>query len=86
MSPVMAVSTSALSILHVVHRFPFLLALTLIVVVYRLVLGYSELRQFRQATEFLEKAVEQAPENVPALVGRGVAEIVAGNLPIAEQA
>jgi Tfp pilus assembly protein PilF len=54
--------------------------------VYRLVLGYSELRQFRQATEFLEKAVEQAPENVPALVGRGVAEIVAGNLPIAEQA
>ncbi len=58
MSPVMAVSTSALSILHVVHRFPFLRALTLIVVVYRLVLGYSELRQFRQATEFLEKAVE----------------------------
>jgi hypothetical protein len=54
----MAVSTSALSILHVVHLFQFLRALTLIVVVYRLVLGYSELRQFRQATEFLEKAVE----------------------------
>jgi len=86
MSPGMAVSTSTPSRLRVVHLFHFLRALTLIVVVYRLVLGYSELRQFRQATEFLEKAVEQAPENVPALVGRGVAEIVAGNLLIAEQA
>ncbi len=43
-------------------------------------LAYSELGQYQQAVEILEKTVDLAPDHVHALVGLGVAEISAGNL------
>ena len=52
---------------------------------YRLGLAYSELGQYQQATELLEKAVEIAPDHVHALVGLGVAEVAMDNLLIAEE-
>jgi tetratricopeptide (TPR) repeat protein len=52
---------------------------------YRLGLAYSELGQYQQAVEILEKTVDLAPDHVHALVGLGVAEISAGNLLIGEE-
>ena len=47
---------------------------------YRLGLAYSELNQYRQAADLLEKAVEIAPDHIHAMVGLGVAEVAVGNL------
>lgn len=52
---------------------------------YRLGLAYSELGQYQQAVEHLEKAVEIAPDHIHALVGLGVAEVAMGNLIIGEE-
>ncbi len=52
---------------------------------YRLGLAYSELKQYRQAADLLEKVVEVAPDHIHALVGLGVAEVAVGNLLIGEE-
>ena len=52
---------------------------------YRLGLVYNELRQFKKASETLERLVNLVPNHIHGLTALGVAEIGSGNLLIAEE-